>query len=323
MTSPTVDEVRSRLEATARRVSNWGRFGPDDEAGTVNYIDEAKRRDASALVRSGRALSLALPLERAGPQPPFERRLNPQLQMLDTGTDIRAGRQAGAADGWGYADDMVTMALQCATHWDALSHVFYDYRMYNDRDCDLVSSEGAAKNDVAVFRDRVVTRGVLLDVPRATGADPLPPGHEIGTAELEATLEHQRVEVGRGDALLIRTGHMGGFRSTGSWDGYTHAAAPGLGLDVAVWLHEREIAAVAADTWCVEVVAPGLLPGAIPLPWHAVAIVHMGLLVGENFLLDDLAAESARDGVYEFLFVAPPLPFGGAVGGPTNPIVIK
>jgi Putative cyclase len=175
MTPSTIDEIQVRIEAMAERVSNWARFGPEDQSGTLNYIDQGKRCNAAALVRSGRVFSLALPLERAGPQPPFERRLNPQLQMLDTGTDLRARRQAGAHDGWGYADDMVTMALQCATHWDALSHVFYRYRMYNNRDCDLVGSLGTEVNDVTQFSDRIVTRGVLLDVARAAGVDSLPP----------------------------------------------------------------------------------------------------------------------------------------------------
>jgi kynurenine formamidase len=123
--------------------------------------------------------------------------------------------------------------------------------------------------------------------------------------------------------LLLRTGYLRRFVCRGSWQGYTHAPEPGLGLDTLPWLHERRVAAVAADTWSVEVVPEGVRPDAIPLPVHAVAIVHMGLPLGENFVLDSLAEDCAADGVYEFLLSAPPLPFVGAVGGPVNPIAIK
>lgn len=316
-------EIRSRVEAMAVRVSNWGRWGPDDELGTLNHLTAERRRAAAALVRKGSVFSLAIPFDRSGPQPPFERRLNPHLAMLDTGTDLRAGRQANAAEGWGYADDMVTMALQCATQWDALSHVFYDFRMYNDRDCALVGSEGAQRNSVAVARDRVVGRGVLLDVARLKGEDALPGGYEITAADLERCFETERLGPAPGDILLVRTGNLGRFRASGSWRGFTHAAEPGLGLDALPWLHEQQVAAVATDTWAVEVIGHDVPPDAIHLPFHAVGIVYMGLLLGEIFDLDALAVDCARDGVYEFMLAAPPLPFTGAVGSPINPLVLK
>jgi kynurenine formamidase len=316
-------DVRSRIEAMAARVSNWGRFGHDDELGTVNHITNEARHNAAGLVHSGRVFSLAIPFDRRGPQPSFERRLNPHLTMLDTGTDLRAGRQANAPEGWGYADDTVTMALQCATQWDALSHVFYDFRMYNDRDCDLVGAEGAQRNSITVLRDRLVARGVLLDVARLHGADALDAGYEITVSDLERAFEAGRVEPASGDVLLVRTGNLGRFRATGSWQGFTHAAEPGLGLETLPWLHEHRVAAVAADTWAVEVIGDGTNPDSIHLPVHAVGIVHMGLLLGEIFDLDALAEDCARDGVHEFLFTAPPLPITGAVGSPVNPLAVK
>jgi kynurenine formamidase len=308
------------IDVMIRRVSNWGRWGPEDELGTVNFITPDRRREASRLVRRGDVISLAIPFDDQGPQPPHERRLNPRHIMLQTGTDLRAGVQRGSVGGWGYSDDMVIMALQAATQWDSLAHAFYDYKMYNDRDCTLVTSEGASKNSIAVLSDRVVSRGVLADVAKYLGVDSLPLDHEITTAELESCLESEHVDMRSGDVLLIRTGNLGRARREGDWKDFSFTDEPGLGLKALPWLHEHEIAAVATDTWAFEVIPSGT---SILLPIHAVAIVHMGLLIGEIFELDALAKDCDRDGIYEFLFSAPPLPFTGAVGSPINPIVLK
>jgi kynurenine formamidase len=302
------------------RVSNWGRWGPDDEVGTVNLITPERRAAAAMLARTGRVFSLAIPFDKNGPQPPFERRTNPVHSMLQTGTDVRAGVQQNQIDGWGFADDMVTMALQSATQWDSLAHQFYDFKMYNDRDCDLVTAAGAAKNGISVLADRIVGRGVLIDVARLHGVDHLALDHRIGPADLDRALEAQRTEVGAGDIVLIRTGNLGRARKSGGWDRYTFDAEPGPTLETLPWFHERGVAAAATDTWAFEALPSG---HEIGFPIHAVAIVHMGLLLGEIFDLDALAADCAADGIYDFLFAAPPLPFTGAVGSPVNPLAIK
>ena len=160
MSTPTqnsLEQVRALIEKSARALSNWGRWGEDDELGTVNFITEQKRTEAASLIRTGRTFSLAIPFDSRGPQPAFERRMNPHLSMLDTGTDLRLGRQANAPEGWGYADDMVTMALQCGTQWDALSHVFYGFQMYNGYDCASVGAEGTSKNGISVFANHLVS----------------------------------------------------------------------------------------------------------------------------------------------------------------------
>jgi kynurenine formamidase len=314
--------VEPDVQSVIDRVSNWGRWGPDDELGTVNFITPAKRVEAASLIRSGKVFSLAIPLDADGPlsEPWPEGRGNPRHLMLATGTDLAAGRQLGGENGNGYADDMVVMPLQCATQWDALSHQFWNYKMYNDRDCTLVGTRGAEKNSIDKLVAEVVTRGVLVDLPRHQRREWLEPDHEVTVAELEAALAAQKVDVRAGDVLLLRTGNMHRVRKGGSWSGYTHADEPGPGLDALPWLHDRQVAGVAADTWAFEVMPSRC---SIPMPIHSVGIVQMGLLVGEIFDLEALAADCAEDGVFEFFFSAPPLPFSKAVGSPINPLAIK
>lgn len=308
------------IDAMISRVSNWGRWGADDEVGTVNLITEATRRDGATLVRRGRVFSLGLEFNNQGPYLAGDRRVNPALTMLQTGTDIHANVQIGAIDGWGYADDQVTMALQCATHWDGLGHAFYDYRMYNDRDCRLVDINGAAKNSIVPVSCRLVGRAVLLDIPRTLGLDWLDLDHHITISELDAAVAREGVTVRSGDIVLLRTGNLGRARRNGGWDQYAYANEPGLGLAELAWLHERGVAAIAADNWALEVMPSGC---SIMLPVHAVGIVHMGLSVGENFVLDELAADCAADGVYEFMFSGTPLPFTRSVSGPVHPLALK
>jgi kynurenine formamidase len=309
-----------QIDAMIRRVSNWGRWGDDDELGTVNLITRAKRVEAAGLVRRGEVFSLAIPFDRSGPQPAGDRRLNPQHTMLQTGTDLRSGVQELSVEGWGYADDTIAMATHAATHWDCHGHAFYDYRMYNDRDCTLVSATGAEFGSAARLSPHLVTRGLLLDFPLALGREWLPLDYHVTVADIERALELGKVEPRPGDILLLRTGNMTRARRDGGWDRYTYTDEPGIGLAELPWLHEQGIAAVAADTWALEVIPSG---ASIWLPLHAVGIVHMGLILGEIFMLDDLAADCARDGVYEFMLCASPLAFTRSVGGPVNPIAVK
>jgi len=303
-----------------RRLRNWGRWGAEDQIGTLNFITPAKIKQGAALVRQGKIISCTLPYDRKGPQMGGGRRFNPMLQMIATGTDVAASA-AENPYGLGFADDMIIMPLQAGTQWDGFGHCFVEGKMYNGREMRLVTSQGARENGIEHVADKVTTRGVLLDIPRLKGLDWLEPGTPVMVADLEAALAKDGISVGSGDALLVRTGHMALCRSRGSWAGYAGGDAPGLSLETAAWLHERELAAVATDTWGMEV-RPNETPDLFQ-PLHRLLIPNMGLLVGEIFDLDPLAADCASDGVYEFFFVAPPLPFTGAVGSPLNAYAIK
>ena len=292
----------------------------------MNYIRPEDVVGASRLVTTGRPISLAIPVDEQGPQTGGFGRFNPiHLMIRDgngaiTGTTVRdfyGGRDRHIRG----TDDILILPLQSGTQWDALGHIVFENKIYNGYDASEVGSRGAIRNDIAKLRDRVAGRGVLLDVPRSRGVAWLEPGEAIHVADLEAAERAQGVTVGRGDIVLVRTGQIAQCRDAGSWGAYAGGAAPGLALDTAEWIHERQLAAVASDTWGLEV-----LPNEtedVFQPLHIILIVGMGLLMGEIFDLEELADDCAADGRYEFLFTAPPLPITGGVGSPINPIAIK
>jgi kynurenine formamidase len=308
------------IREAGKKYSNWGKWGADDELGTLNYITPEMIVKATRLARRGAVFSLAIPFDATGPQINQPRRFNPIHRMILTGPDFTTGA-VKRPGGVGFADDMVIMALQCATQWDALSHCFLDGKLYNGYDANLVSSEGAKKNGIEKMARHVVGRGVLLDVARAKNVRWLEPGYAITTEDLDAAVRQQNVSVGTGDTLLVRTGQMAMCKARGGWGDYAGGDAPGLSFHTAGWLFDKQIAAIATDTWGMEV-RPNEIPNTYQ-PLHQVLIPHMGMLVGEIFALDELAEDCARDGVWEFLFVAPPLPITGAVGTPVNPFAIK
>jgi kynurenine formamidase len=304
-----------------RRYSNWGRWGSEDEKGALNFITPQRILAATALPRRGQVISCALPFDENGPQTGAGGRHNPIHYMLAHGGDALAGAQDAFAGGFRYADDAITMPLQCGTQWDSLAHVFYDGKMYNDRDIRLVTSRGAAKNGIDAARDGIVGRGVLLDLPGHLGIEWLADGHAIKPDELDACAEAEGVAIESGDVVLVRTGKMARCLAAGSWAGYCGGSAPGLSVHCAGWIYEREIAAICTDTWGLEVF-PSETPDCVS-PLHMISLRNTGVLFGEIFALDALAVACAEDRRYAFLFAAPPLPITGAVGSPINPLAIR
>lgn len=320
--SPNIETVKE----LSQKYSNWGRWGDDDQIGTLNLVTPQEIVAAAALVRKGQVFSLGIPFGDSGPQNGGFARFNPIHLMTRDGNDALAGTTPrdfyGGRDGYTRsADDIVIMPLQCATQWDGLSHILYDNKMYNGYSADMVSSKGALKNSITEARDRMIGRGVLLDVARAQGVDWLPPGTVIGADELESCAVSQGVEVRQGDIVLIRTGQMGEVQARGSWADYAGGSAPGLGLSAAGWIYEKQLSAIATDTWGMEAL-PNETPDVFQ-PLHIILIVHMGLTVGEIFDFEALGEDCAGDGVYEFLFSSPPLPIEMAVASPINPVAIK
>lgn len=310
----------AEIAKAAKAYSNWGRWGADDALGTVNYLTEQTRRAAAALVRRGASFSLAQPFNADGPQKGWQRRVNPIHTMLGTGSDAKLSPMPHGISG---ADDAIFMPLQCSTQWDGLGHIFDHGMAWNGRDATVtVTSQGDQATGVEHMASQVCGRGVLLDVGRVIGGEPgeLPDGFAITEEHLTATAATHGVAVGRGDLVLVRTGRYARALREG-WGDYAGGASPGLSFTTASWLHRTEIAALATDTWGFEV-RPNEFDNSFQ-PLHQVAIPHIGLLIGEMWALEELAADCAADGVYEFLLTAAPLPVTGAVGSPINPIAVK
>jgi kynurenine formamidase len=302
------------FDRIAKAVNNWGRWGPHDQRGTLNFVTPDVVRRAAALVTDGRAMSLALPMSEDGPQLGFVRgRTNPERRMIAVhellGDDL---------DGVRFNDDAVSMGLQAATHWDGLAHVSYAGRMWNGVDPAQVDEAGAQQLSI----DQVgplVSRGVLLDVARAAGVDRLDGGLALTPEHLEAAEQLAGVTVGTGDIVLLRTGQMQLLKAGDKW-GYAISTA-GPSLQTVEWFHAREVAAVATDNLSFEVY-PCEVDG-LQLPVHMLHIVEMGLTQGQNFDLEALATDCAADKRYEFLLIAAPEPFVAACGAPVVPVAVK
>ena len=308
------------LRETAEKLKNWGRWGKDDEKGTLNFITPEIVVNAAKLIKKGTRFGMGLNFDRHGPQKgTWGNRFNPIHLMLATGTDAVAGKHDEM--GLRYADDMVSLPLQCATQWDALGHIFYDETMWNGYDARLVDSDGAQKNGIEKVRDEMAGRGVLLDIARWAGVDFLEDGMAITNDDLVSCAKAQNVQISRGDFVIVRTGQMEQRLNAGEWGGYAGGDAPGLAFETAHWIYDNEIAAICTDTWGCEV-RPNETKDA-QQPWHWVVIPMIGISMGEIFYVRELAEDCANDGIYEFFFCAPPLPITKAVGSPINPMAIK
>lgn len=312
-----MSQQQTRIEdfrTLGQRLRNWGRWGDRDERGTVNLITPQRLVAAAGLVRQGKIFDLGIPLDQRGPQVGGGR-INPIHLMSETGDEqLFPG-------GFRYADDYLFMPLQGASQWDALAHVYYDDQMYNGFPARDITVKGAAHCAIDGQAKGIAGRGVLLDIAALRGVEWLEAGEVITPDDLDAAAARQGgVSVGPGDILLVRTGWRRKFRQEGDARAFM-AGEPGLGQACCEWLRERDVAAVCADNWAVEVL-PGETPDAF-LTVHMVLIRDMGLTLGEILDFEELATDCADDGVWEFFFVAPPLKVTGAVGSPVNPLAIK
>lgn len=302
----TDDELPAVFEA----VSNWGRWGADDERGTVNLVTPEVTARAAAEIREGTVVgfgSIDLSGSFASAEPPTRH------VMLKDGEDV--------AEGYASATDFVGIDYHGVhtSHLDALCHVFYDGRMYNDRPAGLVRSTGAEANTIQAFRDGIATRGVLLDIPAVRDTAFVEPLSPVVPDELDAALAAQDTDIRAGDALFVYVGRSARRAAIGSdfVDGALHVA--GLDASCLPWLHERDIAILGSDG------ANDALPrtaGAERVPVHVGAIVYMGLPLIDNAALDDLADASRERSRWDFFAAIAPLAIGGGTGSPVNPMAI-
>jgi len=319
MTDQGASDINTVLEQ-AGRYRNWGQWGPEDELGSMNYVTPGLVAAASKLVKKGRVFSLALPLDSAGPMTGDLGRINPVHLMMQDGGDIASGAQDGLPT-LRYTDDAVYLVLQCSTQWDALAHIYHDGKMYNGYGTKEVNSQGAKKNSITNIKDRAIGRGVLLDMPRYKAKQWLETSEKITREDLEGCAAAEGVEVREGDFVLVRTGQLLERRTAGSWGDFAGGPAPGLAISASDFFCPRHVATVSTDTWGTEV-----LPNETPDVWqplHIIMLVNAGIHLGEMWDMEELAADCAEDGVYEFMLVAPPLTVTGSVGSPVNPQAIK
>ena len=303
------------LAELAKRVSNWGRWGPDDQRGTLNLVDDAAVGRGIACARRGAVFSLAIPFDEDGPQlGNIEGRNNPRTTRHIVNMAWAGGDSAAT-----WNDDHLDLGTQAATHWDTLAHCSYEGLLYNGVSNTVVTAEEGATRFGVETIGPVVGRAIMLDVARALGYDEhLPPTYEIIAADLDAAARID-VDIEPGDILLVRTGQMAVWRRDGR-DPYSQKS-PGLGVDTVSWLREHDVGAVATDTLTFEPM--DFEDTDYSFPTQKILLRDVGLALGQLWDLDALAADCATDGRHGVLLVANPLPVTRGIGGPVAPVAIK
>ncbi len=285
------------VENWMTELSNWGRWGSSDQLGALNLITPAKRVEAAKLVKAGVSVSLAHNYSvnpDLGLPPPFDQ----EISMLNTPGEYVMERVSFSYHGGIHS------------HLDALCHVLWQGEMYNGFSKSDVNEDGCQKLGIANVKQGILTRGILMDIPRLKGVDYLPPGTAVYIEDLEAWEEQTGVRVSSGDVIFVRTGRWATPGGAGS-------GSAGLHASVAPWLRERDVAIVGGD-YANDAIPSGVQ--GVFLPIHQLTIVAMGVRLFDNLDLEALAEEAVRQGRWEFMLSASPIPVEGGVGSPMNPI---
>jgi len=309
---PEESEVLGYIET----LSNWGRWGKEDQLGTINHIAPQQRIQAASLVRDGVTVSCARPITTelaADVRSPFIHYMTGSGEAFTYQPDAQPGL-------WQSSGDFIAMAFHgySITHLDSLSHIFWNGQMYNGRPSSMITTrDGATAESIELLQDGVVGRGVLLDAARHQDVDWMEPGEAIMPSDLDGIASAQHVEMRQGDILLVRTGHykhsieIGPRPLTDGW--------PGLHASCLPWLQEHQVALLGGDT--VSDVAPSGYPN-LRQPIHQIGITHMGLWLMDNCNLEELSIACAQRGRWEFFFTIAPLRIRYGTGSPVNPIAV-
>jgi kynurenine formamidase len=297
--TPAHTVTEAEYERWKKDLSNWGRWGKDDQIGALNLITPSKRRQAAALVKEGVSVSLAADADtiKAVDNPnPYE------LTMLAIGSDRLGVNYHGIAH----------------THLDSLAHINAAGVFYNGYapDPDAVMKQGHAKNSIHNVKNGIFTRGILIDIPRLKGVPYLEPGTPIYAEDLEAWEKKAGVKVSSGDALFVRTGVWARRKAVGPWLRGRAEGGRSAGLDPSVipWLKRRDVAILGSDH--PQYVSPSNLRGAV----HDFALLYLGVHLFDNCDLEAVADAAAARNRWDFLLTAAPLPIRGGTGSPLNPI---
>jgi len=297
---------KSEFDALMQKISNWGRWGKDDELGTLNLITPAKRKTAAALVKDGITVSLALDLNKKKDginANPFEHELS-RGEFL--GHQVAGDKYSVEYHGFAHS------------HMDGLSHFAHKGFFYNG--VPYVSAKPTGAESLGIHNagvDGVFTRGVLIDMPKFLGVDFLQPGAAITVADLEAWEKKSGVIVAAGDVVLIRTGRWAKVKLDGQWNFLAQAA--GAHASVAQWLKDRDVAVIGSDG--VSDVMPSGVDG-LNNPLHELVLVGLGMPILDNLDLEVLAQTATERGRNTFLYVGAPLRVPGGTGSPLNPLAV-
>ncbi len=297
--------TQAQFEQWMDEISNWGRWGAEDELGTLNLITDERRQAAGRLVQDGVSVSMARDLNTtrdALNANPFQHELSTsRFTEHEVAGDVYSVQYHGFAH----------------SHLDGLPHFAHDGQLYNGFPVSGLASSGAERLGIHNVRDGIVTRGVLIDMARHRGVDYLEPGTALTVEDLEEWERATGVRVGSGDVLLIRTGRWEAVRQLGQWNFVERAA--GSHASVAAWLKARDVAVLGSDG--VSDVMPSGLDGRAN-PLHELVIVGLGMPILDNLDLDAVAEAAAERDRWEFMFVGAPLRVVGGTGSPLNPLAI-
>jgi kynurenine formamidase len=297
---PRAPRNAAEFDALFQQVKNWGRWGANDELGSVNLVTAAKRKQAAALVKTGETVSLAHnPLTDTAPDNarPFEHTMLPGNSM---------DRYAVAYHGYAHS------------HIDALCHILYKDQTYNGyARADVNTDKGCTRLGIQNLKNGVVTRGVLVDIPRLRNLPYLEPGTPIYVEDLEAWEKKSGVKIASGDAVLVRTGRWARRAKLGPWNvGQSQA---GLHASVAPWIKARGVALLGGDV-ASDVVPSGVEGMALPI--HTLMITGLGVNLLDNQDLEALGETAARLNRWEFMLTINPVPVSGGTGFPLNAIAM-
>ncbi len=290
----------AEYDAMFTDLNNWGRWGADDERGTANLVTEAKSREAAGLVRRGISVSLShnpMPDEAAdNPDSAFEHVM---------------------ADGFRVDTIQFNYHGYGVSHIDALCHFLHNGMLYNGVPARASTAAGCGKHGIQNLKNGIITRGVLLDIPRLKGVPYLEPGTAIYTEDIEAWLEQAGVTVSSGDAVFLRTGRWARRAELGPWQLSGNSA--GIHTSVVRWIKEQDVAFFGSDA--ATDVQPSLVDG-IALPVHTLLIAGLGMNIFDNMDLEALADMAAAENRWEFMLTAGPIPVTGGTGSPLNAIAV-
>jgi kynurenine formamidase len=303
--------------------SNWGKWGPDDELGSLNYLDAAAVLRGAQYIKKGEVHTLQVQMGHPHGDPVWPGRSGiDRSNVMDEsnwdGTDAPA-----FPGGLHYADDKATLFLQGSTQYDALGHVWYDGKIWNGYDCRTTVGELKKASVLPIAEKGVVGRGVLIDMARHRGKDWLDKGETFDHNDLEAAAKAQGVSIEQRDVLLIRTGFMKAWYSMSQEQFYDGFNEPGLtySRQLVEWFQQKEIPNLVTDTIANEVTYEP--DTGIALPLHCALMRNLGIAMTEICWLEKLADACAGDGQYAFFYAAAPLKVVGGSGAPVNPIVIR